>query len=152
MSWLKDKVGELFGQKPQPKSVAYERTIVIRATVAANLAAGSIVPITLLVDPVTGAVSSYKIPAGETWVIDDLFVSATQSPDGYLKLRKNFREEVLPLSPRVNSLLVSNPSRPKITPIVLNQFEDLDGFYITAAAQGSSATTVEVFAHVTVYR
>lgn len=154
MALIQSRLKGLFGPKVTvtPKQVKKaEKTIILQATVKSGSAVNTINPLSITVDPVVGAQTSYKIPAGETWVIDDIWINTSQPVDGYLKILKNMREEVLPLSPPVNTLSVSNPSRPRISPLTFTQFEDLSGYFVQSEAGGQSDSTVTVFAHVTIY-
>lgn len=154
MAVIQSKLKALFTPKvpvtARPTKKA-EKTIILQATVKAGSAVNTINPLTIIVDPVVGAQASYKIPAGEVWVIDDIWIDKEQPVNGYLKILKNMREEVLPLSPPVNTLLVSNPSRPKISPLTFNQFEDISGYFVQSESGGTSDAVVTVFAHVTIY-
>lgn len=154
MSFIKEKIEETFfgkkeAERPKPKMVT-EATIFIQATVPANQPANSVLPIRLVADPVLGSQPFIQVPLNEVWVIDDIFVTSTQPVDGIIQLRKSQREIVTQTYP-VNSMLVSNPSRPKIMPITYYGGEVIDGFFINLAAGGTTASTIDVRAHVVKY-
>jgi hypothetical protein len=122
-----------------------EHTAIIRATFPAGLPANNKVYASIQLDPALPAVSQLTIPANEAWVLEDLFVSASQSVDAILEFVKNMTEVTFKSAP-VNSLLVSNPSRPIPKPVL---FEPQSILTITAqnlAAIGASDTTITVYA------
>jgi hypothetical protein len=124
-----------------------EQTVIIQATFPANLPANNKVFATMLLDPALGATSQVTIPANEVWVLDDLFVSASQAVDAILEFQRNLSEVAFKSSP-VNSLIVTNPARPRPAK-TLWKGNDI----LTIAAQnlaniGSSATTITVYAKI----
>jgi hypothetical protein len=128
-----------------------EKTFVLQATVPANLPANSTVAMNITIDPQAGSKTEYDVPITESWVLDDLYITSSQSPDGVIKFKRN-RDEVVGQSAPVNTLLVSNPSRPSIGKKVWGPTQILSADYITLAAQGSSATTVTVYAKFKIFR
>jgi hypothetical protein len=122
-----------------------EQTVIITATFPANLPANNKVYASILLDPALSPVSQLTIPANEAWVLEDLFVSASQAVDAILEFTKNLTEVVFKSSP-VNSLLVSNPSRPRPSPVL---YEPQTILMISAqnlSAIGASAVTITVYA------
>jgi hypothetical protein len=124
-----------------------EQTVVIQATFPANLPANNKVYATILLDPALGATSQVTIPANEVWVLDDLFVSASQSVDAILEFQRNLSEVAFKSAP-VNSLLVSNPSRPRPAKTLWKGNDILTIAAQNLSAIGSSATTITTYAKI----
>jgi len=122
-----------------------ESTFIIQASFAANLPANNKVAATVLLDPALGAQSVVTIPASEAWVLIDLFVSSSQSVDAILEFKKNLTQSVLKTSP-VNTLLVSNPSRPVPAPILYEPQSLMTIEATNLSAIGASPVTITVYA------
>jgi len=128
-----------------------ERTIVITATFPANLPANQRVYATMQVDPALPATGQLQVPVNEAWVLEDLFVSTSQTPDTILEFFKNLTESVFRSAP-INGLIVTNPARPIPKPVV---FEGASIITVTAqnlAAIGASAATVTAYAKFRMFR
>jgi len=121
-----------------------EITAIFQASVAANLPANSIVPINIIIDPLAGPKTEHQVPLSQSWVLDDVYITSSQSPDGIIQFRKN-RDTVVTSTAPVSTLLVSNPTRPTVTKKVWGPADILSAYFITLAAQGTSATTVTVY-------
>jgi len=91
-----------------------EKTFIITGTVPAGQSANSILPFQITFDPVRGAQDYYQVPTFGALVIKDIFVSATQGVNGVLRLKVN--GIVVYETHPINSLLISNPSRPHDPP------------------------------------
>jgi len=116
----------------------------ISATFAANLAANNKVTATITLDPSYPAVSILQVPVDESWVIEDLFVAASQTPDAMLEFLKNLLTSEMRSAP-INGLIVTNVARPIPKPV---QFRGGDMLSIVAqnlAAIGASAQTVTAY-------
>ena len=130
---------------------APNRTFVLKATVAANAPAGTVIPMNILFDPLDAGSVDKQVPVDQNWAITDIYVTGTQTPDGVVQVVRNSGNIPL-VTPPVNTLLVSNPSRPRIMPAVaLPAATQFRFFYITNANNGASATTVTVYAQVDVF-
>ena len=159
MAFLGEAVKKLFGGEaaaapgvpaPAPTKLM-ETTVQVQINLAANLPANSLTHCKLMIDPTTGFQDTIQIPPNEVWVIDDIFVSASQTVDGQLVIRRNTRDVMTTTHP-INSLLISNPSRPKLTvPLVFKGGEIIDAQFINLAAVGASAVTEYALVHVTRY-
>jgi hypothetical protein len=125
----------------------YEQGVIVQVTVPANQPANSLLTASIILDPQLGGVNLVTIPQNEAWVIDDVYVTASQSIDAILVFKKGLKEEVA-RTPPINSLLVSNPSRPRIKPILYRANEMLSINAINLQAGGSSATILTVHAKV----
>jgi len=124
-----------------------EVTVIITATFAANLPANNKVNASIILDPALPTVSQLTIPMKEAWVVQDLFVSASQTPDAILEFFKNLTEGLFRSAP-VNGLIVTNAARPIPAPVT---YEGADIMTIVAqnlAAIGASAQTVTAYAKI----
>lgn len=119
--------------------MAREFVAVVRATIPAG-AAGVEVAGTITVDPVVGAVSSVTIPKGRKWVIEDVYVTATSGVGVVMNFVRN-GEEVLATTPPIDTLLVSNPSRPKVGNI---EYDSGDVWTVTFTTISTVATSTNV--------
>ena len=128
-----------------------ETTIVITATFPANLPANQKVYATMSVDPALPATGQLQVPVNEAWVLEDIFVSASQTPDTILEFFRNLAESVYKTAP-VNGLIVTNPARPRPKPVL---YKGADIITITAqnlAAIGASPATVTAYAKIRRFR
>jgi hypothetical protein len=130
----------------------YEKTITIKVTVPTGQPANSILPAKLIVDPIVGEQASFQLPANEAWVIDDVFITGTQPIDGVLIFERNHKEAVT-YTPPINSLLVSNNSRPRAHKIVYDPFDIITVKFInTQPGDATADKEVVVLAKVKVFR
>ena len=126
----------------------YEKTLKITCTVAAGTAVNSILPAKIVDDPTRGAVDEVTVPVNQKWAIVDVFVDSEQGDNGYLEPRINDRSTGDRVGP-INTLLVSNPSRPRVRKLYLGGGDKLSFRYINASSP-SSDVTVTVYAKVAV--
>jgi len=124
-----------------------EVTVVISATFAANLPANNKVFATVQLDPAIAAQSQLNIPATEAWVIEDLFVAASQTPDAILEFVRNLTESKLRSAP-INGMIVTNVARPVPKPVVYKGNDILTIIAQNLAAIGASAQTVTTYAKI----
>jgi hypothetical protein len=122
----------------------YFVTVTCSVTFDANLPANSVKNVSLTLDPLTGPQAVLTVPKGEAWVVDDVFIKATDDVgvEAIVTLIKNDRQEVSRFGP-LSTLLVSNPSRPpmpKPKP-VFREGERLSMRGINLADVGDSAAT-----------
>jgi hypothetical protein len=146
MSTLLDSIRRVFGEEAAPRT-RYTRdvTFILTATVPANSPAGTRATINFQEDPSQAAVSVFQIPLDRSLVIEDIYVTATQGVDGVLLIHKN-GDRLVSQTPPINSMLVSNPSRARVQPFVLNSGDRLSALYVTMAATGASAVNITVIA------
>jgi len=109
-------------------------------------AAGSTVQADIQTSPEVAAVKVFQIPAGQTWVLMDFYVLASNANHGnpQLRFRKNQVQE-LTITPPVNSLVVSNSSRPMLPSLGYMGNEQLTIEGILTVAAGSSATDAVMY-------
>ena len=122
----------------------YEKTVIVTASINANTPANAVTVVSFTVDPQEGSVSSIVIPKGEYWVLEDSWITSEQTPDGILKLIKN-RTDIAVETPPINTMLVSNPSRPRIKPSVFEEHDTVVGHFINLAAVGTGGATVTLY-------
>jgi hypothetical protein len=140
-----DSIRRVFGGEAPRARYARDVTFILTATVPANSPAGSRVTVNFQEDPSQAAVSVFQIPLDRSLVIEDIYVQATQGVDGVLLIYKN-GDQLVAQTPNVNSMLVSNPSRTRVSPFVLTSGDRLSALYVTTAAAGSSAANITIIA------
>lgn len=119
-----------------------EFTITVKATIPAT-GAGTEVAGKLVVSPVIGEVSEAVIPPDRTWIIKDVFVTAQSNISVVMNIIKNGEEVVVTTAP-IDTLLVSNPSRPTISGIMFESGSRLTATFTTLATV-SAQTSVTVY-------
>ena len=90
------------------------KILICTATIAAAAPVGDSDNVTLTDDPSVPGVIRLSVPAGQTWVIEDLYIAlpanaGTTSPLVEISLDGG---NVLGTTPPLAGLLISNPSRP----------------------------------------
>jgi len=121
-----------------------ELTAVISATFAANLPANNKVYATIQLDPALPAVGQLQVPVAEAWVVDDLFVAASQTPDTMLEFFRNLVESKFKSAP-INGLIVTNVARPKPAPVLFRGADIISIVAQNLAAIGASAATITAY-------
>jgi hypothetical protein len=91
--------------------------ITAQVSVPAGASANQTLIASFITDPRLPAVQQLIIPATETWSLDDIFVSSSQSIDLALEIKRN-DFEILGFLGSINARLVSNPSRPPFKKLV----------------------------------
>ena len=124
-----------------------EMTVTVTATFPATLPANQKIYATITLDPALGAVSQQQVPVKEAWVVEDIYVIATQTPDAILEFVKNLTESMFKTAP-VNALIVTNPSRPVIKPVMYAGAEILTIVAQNLAVIGASDETVTAYAKI----
>jgi len=121
-----------------------ELTAIISATFPANLPANNKVTASIQVDPSIPAVSMLTIPVAEVWVVEDVFVSASQTPDTILEFLRNLTESAYRSAP-VNGLVVTNAARPIPSPIMFKGADIVTVVAQNLAAIGTAAATITAY-------
>ena len=129
----------------QRRARRVEITATISATFAATLPANQKQYATITLDPALPTVSQQQVPVTEAWVVEDIYVVAAQTPDSILEFVKNLTESMFRTAP-INSLLVSNPSRPRVKPSMLRGAEILTIVAQNLAVIGAAAETITAYA------
>jgi hypothetical protein len=117
-------------------------TVQCTVTIPANAPANASNNVTFVIDPKVGGVTSYSIPKGQTWNLVDAYIksSGDVGADGIAKLKLNFFKDHVILPP-LSTMLVSNPSRPQISPKVWSEGDTISGEFINTVSVGASAVT-----------
>jgi hypothetical protein len=133
----------LLGGRREVKATKYqvlEQTFVLTVSIPANQPVNSTLIAKITTDPRYDPVTTLRVPKGETWFIDDIYVTGSQPVDGILRVIKNERQVVHITSP-VNSLLVSNPSRPvSKLPEPFDEFSTITAEFINLSSPAAAQT------------
>jgi len=121
-----------------------ETTLTCTATFDADLPANSVKPVSMTLDPLVGSQTVLQVPMNESWVIEDMYIISSQTPNSIIEVYKNELDVVLKSDP-INTLLVSNPSRPKYGKKVFGPNDRLSMRAINLAAIGTSAATITFY-------
>ncbi|MEM0071336.1 hypothetical protein [Metallosphaera sp.] len=124
----------------------YIKTFEITYSIAASLAANSIVAGTF-VDLTNGRQNSeLDVPTTQQWQVVDIYTrgSSDVNVDAVANFTRNGVTNVLTTDP-LSSLTVSNPSRPRYPNIILPPGAKLSSTITTLAANGTSATQDNLF-------
>jgi len=124
-----------------------EVTVILTATLAANLPANSKVYMSMQLDPAIAAVAQLTVPVNEAWVLEDLFVAASQTPDDILEFVKNLTEIMLRSAP-INGCIVTNVARPVPTPTMWEGGDIFTVICQNLAAVGTAAATITAYAKI----
>ena len=129
-----------------------EREIILTltASISANSPSGTTVAMTIKYDPKLAGKDSIQVPNDEAWVIEDVYVDSSQTPNGHITFKRSLKE-ILGVTPPINSLLVSNPSRPFVAPMLLKPGDVLTAEFTTLASVGTGGASVTVYAKVKVF-
>jgi len=128
-----------------------EHTGIITITLPANLPANQTVVASFTLDPRYPSVSRLTIPKGETWQIEDIYITSAPSVDCIVRIVKNERE-VIHITPPVSTLDVSNPARPRLgVPITFSEYDTVTIEAINLANVGSSDVTITLYVKVVKY-
>lgn len=120
-------------------------TLKIDVTVPAGASTTQGIPASFVVDPKIGSVKEYQLTLNEFWVLNDVYVTAEQGVDGTLVIKKN-GVDIIKVK-NVNSLLVSNPSRPRpltLAPVRFSPGDRVAFEFIPASSPGAD-TAVTVY-------
>jgi len=130
----------------------YIQTLTVSATFAASTPANTQITTSIVVDPRTGTTQNViTVPATQEWFIEDTFIrtSADVGVDAIMGFTKN-GVKILALSQPLSSLLISNPSRPRLPPMFFEPNSRLSIFEVNLTAVGASAVTNTSFIQVRV--
>ena len=122
----------------------YDITIEVQVSIPGSAAALTPVNAQIL-DPTSNTfVNVEVIPATQTWLIYDVFTrsSSDVAVDGQLVFIKN-NVKVLFRTPPLSSLIVTNPSRPAIIPMLFGPNDRLNIQLVTIAANSSTSAVTD---------
>ena len=114
-----------------------------------NDKAGSTKTISIQVDPQKGFEVGIRVPSDETWIITDLYIVSSPAVDSIISMIKNDKEKIFQSAP-LSTYDYKNPSRSRISPIVLKSNETLTLIAQTLQAGGTSDQ--DVFFYLTIER
>jgi len=124
-----------------------EFVAICEVTFDANLPANSSKVVNITIDPTIGAKTEHPVPSDRDWIITDIYVTGSQSVDAIVQIIKN-GEKVETQTDPINTLLVSNPSRPRIPVTKFEAGSRLSMKAINLAAIGTAAVTDKFYAKI----
>jgi hypothetical protein len=80
--------------------------------------------ISIQIDPQKGFEIGIRVPADETWIITDLYITSEPAVDSIITMVKNDKEKIFQSAP-LSTYNYANPSRSRISPKVLKSNETL---------------------------
>ena len=126
--------------------MVYTYDITIEVQVSIPGSAVALTPVNAqILDPTSNTfVNVETIPATQTWLVYDVFTrsSSDVAVDGQLVFIKN-NVKVLFRTPPLSSLIVTNPSRPAIVPMLFGPNDRLNLQLVTIAANTSTAAVTD---------
>ena len=128
-------------------------TVEVDVEVPPNTPANASHTAKMIFDPKVGAVTQHTVPRGYLYRLRDAFIkaSADVGVDGVARIKRNLYEDKV-LVPPVSTLLVSNPSRPRIAEAWFSEGDIISVEFINIAATGSSAATTKFYLVFDVYK
>lgn len=122
-----------------------QTTLTATLVLAANTPLRSVTLASFRPESLAAAATEGTVPNNETWVVNDIWIAAAADvpagADAIIQVEKN-RRDVKAESSELSTLLVSNPSRPKLNVKVgFREFEILRFRGINTAAIGAGALT-----------
>jgi len=145
MSTLLDSIRKVFNGNTAAR-VGYQRDVVltITATISSSDTVGATKTVNFQEDPTQTPTSVFQVPLDRKLVIEDIYISQSYAPtNGQLRLIVN-GDRVVSYVSDINDLLVSNPSRSRPSPFVLNPGDRLTGQLIVTGVPSSGSTTVTI--------
>ena len=127
----------------------YEKTIILKFSLPANLDENTINVGSIIADPKIGEQEQVQVPVTETWVIQDVYVLDTPNPDMLVKVIKNGRKPLQEIL--LSTQLISNPARTPPKPMVFGPGETISIEGINLAKVGTAGATVTAYAKVVIY-
>jgi len=122
------------------------RTLIVTANIPANQPASSVNKVTITRDVLEGPLNSVQLPLDRRWVIKDVYISSSGDVgvDGVFIFYKNF-DKVVARSQKASTLLVSNPSRPKVSIPAYEPGDVMYILFINLVAGGTAAATTTIY-------
>ena len=115
-----------------------------------NDKAGYTKPISIQIDPQKGYEIGIRVPADETWIITDLYIVSSPAVDSIISMVKNDKEKIFQSAP-LSTYDYKNPSRSRISPIVLKSNETLT-LIAQLLADYTGTSSVDVMFYLTIER
>ena len=121
-----------------------EHTYILTVTMpTAGLAANNVTSVQWQMNPQVAAIPFLNVPAAESWLLEDLYVTAAQTYDGILQFYKNMTQIAFN-SGNINGLVVTNVARPIPTPFLYQGNDIMTAFFINTGVVPSSGTAYVV--------
>ena len=118
-----------------------EHTFILTVTLpTAGLAANNQTAVQFQGDPTIAAVPAQSVPAAESWILEDLYVSSSQTNDGLLVFYRNGLQ-IAYRSGNINGLVVTNTARPIPTPFMYQGNDIITAVFINTSAVATSASS-----------
>jgi len=121
-----------------------EVNAVVAFTFAANLPANNKVVGTIQLDPAYPTASTVNVPADESWVLEDIYVSAAPATDVILEALRNLLQSVF-RSPPLSACIATNPARPIPKPVMFGGNDILSFVGQNLTAIGASPVTISCY-------
>ena len=115
-----------------------------------NDKAGYTKTISIQVDPQKGYEVGIRVPSDETWIITDLYIVSSPAVDSIISMIKNDKEKIFQSAP-LSTYDYKNPSRSRISPIVLKSNETLT-LIAQLLADYTGTSSVDVMFYLTIER
>lgn len=117
-----------------------EHTYILTVTLpVAVTAANSTTQVQFQMNPLITAVPLLSVPAAESWLLEDLYVSAAQTYDGLITFYKNMTQIAF-MSGNINGLVVTNVARPIPTPFLYQGNDMITATFVNVTALPTSAS------------
>jgi len=149
MSWLeplRNIFGGGSGALPAPAGRVTTRSVtgVATVTVKANTPANTPIPVEIVYDPLKPAVSTIQPAPDETWVIEDIFVTAAPSIDGIVQFVIDDSKDVQKTNP-LSTYKAEYANKPKIDPVTVPGMHRLNLYYYNSAPGGTADTKITFY-------
>lgn len=121
----------------------------LTATVVANAVVNTQALVSIATSPEVSTVTTLTVPAGQTWVINDLYIIASAdygTSNPVFRFVKN-QTNIVGQTPPLSALLVTNNSRPILTPkLGFEGTSQLQVYYITTVLNDATADSIIAYA------
>jgi len=124
----------------------YTRDVIltITAVISSSDTIGATKTVNFQEDPTQTPATVFQVPLDRSLVIEDIYISSSYAPaNGQLRLIVN-GDKIVTYVSDINDLLVSNPSRARVSPFVLNPGDRLSGQLIVTGVPSSDSVTVTI--------
>lgn len=121
-----------------------EQTFILTAIMpAAGTPVGSVMSINFQPNLQIASVPQESVPAAESWLLEDFYVSAAQTYDGLVTFYRNYLQ-VAWMSGNINGLVVTNTARPIPTPFTFQGNDIITATFSNIAIVPTSASAVTI--------
>jgi hypothetical protein len=123
---------------------------IAKYTVSPGDKSGYTKTISIQVDPQKGFEIGIRVPSDETWIITDLYVTGSPAVDAIITMVKNDKEKIFQSAP-LSTYNYANPSRSRISPIMLKSNETLT-LIAQLLADYTGSTSTDIVFYMTIER